>query len=47
MVSDINEAGGHETVSEIVNATVAQYSKLEIACNNAGIGGESKQVGDC
>lgn len=30
----------------LVNATVKQFGKLDIACNNAGIGGESNPTGD-
>lgn len=68
-VSDINEAGGNETVDLIkkqggkasffkaditkpednealVNYTTEQFGKLDIACNNAGIGGEMNLTGD-
>lgn len=30
----------------LVNATLAQFGKLDIACNNAGIGGEANPTGD-
>lgn len=69
IVSDINEAGGLETVDKIkavggdarfikadvsspeenerlVAKTLEAYKVLDIACNNAGIGGESNPVGD-
>lgn len=69
IVSDMNEAGGLETVDKIkavggdarfikadvsspeenerlVAKTLEAYKVLDIACNNAGIGGESNPVGD-
>lgn len=35
-----------EQVEALVNATVEAYGRLDIACNNAGIGGEQKLTGD-
>lgn len=69
IVSDMNEAGGLESVDKIkavggdarfikadvsspeenerlVAKTLEAYKVLDIACNNAGIGGESNPVGD-
>lgn len=69
VVSDINEAGGNETVREIrdrggkavfvqadvsqpadnqrmVQETLKQFGRLDIAFNNAGIGGETNPVAD-
>ncbi|MBX2966620.1 MAG: SDR family oxidoreductase [Cyclobacteriaceae bacterium] len=69
VVSDLNEAGGLETVElikaaggdalfvkadvslpedneNLVAKTLEKYKVLDIACNNAGIGGESNPVGD-
>ena len=69
LVSDMNETGGKETVSEIkqaggtamfmkadvsdprqceelVKEALANYGSLDIACNNAGISGESQPVAD-
>ncbi|MCE2658386.1 MAG: SDR family NAD(P)-dependent oxidoreductase [Rubrivivax sp.] len=69
MVSDLNRAGGEETVDlvrqrggdarfmaadvayppdaqALVEATVAHYGRLDIACNNAGIGGATAPLAD-
>lgn len=35
-----------EQVEELVKSTVEIYGKLDIACNNAGIGGEQELTGD-
>lgn len=35
-----------EQVEALVKATVDTYGRLDIACNNAGIGGEANQTGD-
>ena len=35
-----------EESEALVKATVAQFGKLDIACNNAGIGGELQPTGD-
>ncbi|WP_028123213.1 SDR family NAD(P)-dependent oxidoreductase [Epilithonimonas tenax] len=56
-VDDIKSAGGEATfvkadtsdpeqVEALVKATVETYGRLDIACNNAGIGGEANQTGD-
>jgi len=36
----------HEEVEALVNKIVAQYGRLDIACNNAGIGGEISNIAD-
>lgn len=35
-----------EDSEALVNATIAKFGKLDIACNNAGIGGEAALTGD-
>ncbi|MBD3906805.1 glucose 1-dehydrogenase [Chryseobacterium sp. Ch-15] len=56
-VEEIKSAGGEATfvkadtsnpeqVEALVKATVETYGKLDIACNNAGIGGETNPTGD-
>lgn len=35
-----------QQIEALVNATVEIYGRLDIACNNAGIGGESNLTGD-
>lgn len=69
VVSDLNEAGGRETVAQVeaagrqalfvpadvsraddcrglVEQTLARFGRLDIACNNAGIGGELAPTAD-
>lgn len=69
IVSDMNTAGGEETVrlirnkggravfaaadvsspqdcEELVAVAVSEFGRLDIACNNAGIGGEKAQTAD-
>lgn len=69
LVSDVNEAGGAETVAQItaakgvarfaaadvshasecegiVHAAVQAFGRLDVACNNAGIGGPSASIAD-
>lgn len=41
--ADTSSAADNEA---LVNATVKQFGKLDIACNNAGIGGEANLTGD-
>lgn len=56
-VEKIKENGGEATfvkadtsnpqqVEALINATVEAYGRLDIACNNAGIGGEQALTGD-
>ncbi|MGI4865928.1 MAG: SDR family NAD(P)-dependent oxidoreductase [Janthinobacterium lividum] len=57
VVADITQAGGQARFQRtdvgdpaqceaLVQATVAAFGQLDIACNNAGIGGELSSVGD-
>lgn len=57
VVADITQAGGQARFQRtdvgdptqceaLVQATVAAFGQLDIACNNAGIGGELNPVGD-
>ena len=57
VVADITQAGGQARFQRtdvgdpaqceaLVQATVAAFDQLDIACNNAGIGGELSSVGD-
>lgn len=69
VVSDMNEAGGHETVDLVVRQggaamfvkanvaepaamealvehTLSRYGALHVACNNAGVGGETLPTAD-
>lgn len=57
VVEDIQRAGGKaffvkadvskaEDNEQLVAATLQEYGKLDIACNNAGIGGESAPTGN-
>lgn len=40
------DAGSAADSEALVNATVKQFGKLDIACNNAGIAGEANPAGD-
>jgi len=40
------DASKEEEVQELVRKTVEKYGKLDIACNNAGIGGEQNATGN-
>jgi NAD(P)-dependent dehydrogenase (short-subunit alcohol dehydrogenase family) len=57
VVEEIKTAGGEasfiyantskpEEVEQLIDQTVQIYGKLDIACNNAGIGGEQKLTGE-
>lgn len=57
VVASINEKGGDaffvkadsssaEENKKLVEAVVAQYGRLDIACNNAGMGGPAKPTGE-
>ena len=57
VVKEITDLGGDaiyvkantavpEEVANLVNKTVEKYGQLDIACNNAGIGGENNFTGD-
>jgi NAD(P)-dependent dehydrogenase (short-subunit alcohol dehydrogenase family) len=41
--ADSSKAEGNK---QLVDATVAKYGRLDIACNNAGMGGPAKPTGD-
>ncbi|WP_206155889.1 SDR family NAD(P)-dependent oxidoreductase [Chitinophaga fulva] len=41
--ADVSKAADNE---QLVAATIKEYGKLDIACNNAGIGGESAPTGN-
>ena len=34
----------HEDCASLINKTIAEYGRLDIACNNAGIGGEVNNI---
>jgi len=36
----------HEDCRNLVNKTIAEYGRLDIACNNAGIGGEVNNISE-
>lgn len=36
----------HEEVARLVNKTIGEYGRLDIACNNAGVGGEINNIAD-
>jgi len=40
------DASDEEEVKSLIQKTVEKYGKLDIACNNAGIGGEQNLTGD-
>ncbi|WP_298740220.1 glucose 1-dehydrogenase [uncultured Chitinophaga sp.] len=41
-----SDAGKAEDAAALVEKTLRQYQRLDISCNNAGIGGESAPVGE-
>jgi len=40
------DASKEKEVKEMIEKTVSKYGRLDIACNNAGIGGEQNTTGD-
>jgi NAD(P)-dependent dehydrogenase (short-subunit alcohol dehydrogenase family) len=43
VVTDISDP---EQVQDLVNRVVDKYGRLDVACNNAGVGGERKSTAD-
>jgi NAD(P)-dependent dehydrogenase (short-subunit alcohol dehydrogenase family) len=46
VIADIDEAAGAASHEALVADTVARYGGLHIACNNAGVGGADRPVGE-